>query len=69
MIIRARIESGSRRNESIQYGTSANVETIPCASYREEILKNNESLTIPFDVRCWQYFEMIFQIGESQNEV
>jgi hypothetical protein len=51
MSFRARIESGSSRNESIQHGTSAQVETIECPSYQEKILKHNESLTIPFDVR------------------
>ncbi|CAF1081572.1 unnamed protein product [Adineta steineri] len=39
------------RDESIQHGTSVNVETIPCPSYKDEILKKNESLIIPFDVR------------------
>ncbi len=37
--------------ESRQHGTSALVETKSCPSYRDEILKNNEHLTIPFDVR------------------
>ena len=48
---RARIETGSNRSESVRYGTLVNVETIPCPSYREKILKDNESLLIPFEVR------------------
>ena len=51
----ARIESGSNRNESIEHGTSARVETIRCASYRDEILSKYESLKIPFDVRSIIY--------------
>ncbi len=51
VFLRARIESGSSRNESIQHGTSAHVETIQCSSYNNKVLKHNESLTIPFDVR------------------
>ncbi|CAF4204864.1 unnamed protein product, partial [Adineta steineri] len=38
------------RDESIQHGTSVHVETIPCPSYKDEILKKNESLIIPFDI-------------------
>ncbi len=59
-LFRARIESSSNRSESIQHGTSAQVETIRCRSYRDEILKTNESLTIPFDVRLIELIDSLF---------
>ncbi|CAF2107810.1 unnamed protein product [Rotaria magnacalcarata] len=52
---RARIEIGSSRNEIIKHGTSVQVETILCSSYRDEIMKNNESLTIPFEILNFMY--------------
>ncbi|CAF5190160.1 unnamed protein product, partial [Rotaria magnacalcarata] len=51
----ARIEIGSSRNEIIKHGTSVQVETILCSSYRDEIMKNNESLTIPFEILNFMY--------------
>ncbi|CAF1294746.1 unnamed protein product, partial [Rotaria sordida] len=50
-IYRARIASGSNRNETIQHGTSAQVQIINYSSYRDEILSKYDSLTIPFDVK------------------
>ncbi|CAF1375740.1 unnamed protein product [Rotaria sordida] len=49
-IYRARIASGSNRNETIQHGTSAQVQIINYSSYRDEILSKYDSLTIPFDI-------------------
>ncbi|CAF1271794.1 unnamed protein product [Adineta steineri] len=47
---RARIASGSDREESVRYGTSANVEHIICSSYKKYITDHWENVAIAFDM-------------------
>ncbi|CAF2139709.1 unnamed protein product [Rotaria magnacalcarata] len=48
-IYKARVASGSNREESNRHGTSVQIEHIYYLSYKDEICSNNESIMIGFD--------------------
>ncbi|CAF5161895.1 unnamed protein product, partial [Rotaria magnacalcarata] len=60
-LFRARVASGSNREESNRHGTSAQIEHIYYLSYKDEICSNNESIMIAFDVKyCHGQYQNLY---------
>ncbi|CAF1617514.1 unnamed protein product, partial [Rotaria magnacalcarata] len=60
-IYKARVASGSNREESNRHGTSAQIEHIYYLSYKDEICSNNESIMIAFDVKyCHGQYQNLY---------